>query len=249
MRKPLFLLILVGALVALIPPSAAGGTDPPSSSPMLGKWERLTTDYYNPAPETSFHEVRVFSRRADEWVSIYKHQYDPHLGLATPPAMASEIGEFRGVEVDLASVDCWIGPCPADMTFALKGTTVFNRLTDAPVVLPTYFVTTASGMAWWILEYDFPDFYGSLSCPWYPTFDDALAANPTYAFDCNYTDDFGADGVVDDVGISTEQNCTDGYDNNGDGLIDGDDEDCAVEPASTALPSGVGDLQGPPTIT
>jgi hypothetical protein len=244
MRKPFVLLVLAGALVGLAPPAAAG-IDPPSSSPIHGKWERLSPDFNTPAPENSLHEVRVFSRRADEWVSTFKHQYTPSLGQATPPAIKSSLGNFRGTEVDPTTLDCWIMDCPANMTFALSGTTTFERLTDAPSTLPTRFVTTASGMAWWIAEFDFsPDYYGTLACPWYPTFDEALAANPTYTFDCNYADDFGADGVIDDVGIATEQNCTDGYDNNGNGLIDGDDPDCAVEPASTALPGGLDEPQG-----
>jgi hypothetical protein len=129
----------------------------------------------------------------------------------------------------VGTLDCGLFGCPVeDTVYALTGESTFGRLSDEPFQHPTVFVTTESGLAWWIAEYDFPPFYyGIWACPWYPTFDEALAANPTYATDCIAMEDYSPlDGVADWQYMPVEQNCTDGYDNDGDGHVDADDPDC-----------------------
>ena len=64
------------------------------------------------------------------------------------------------------------------------------------------------------------------ACPWYSKFDEALSANPAFDLDCLATGDFPYDGVVDWENIPVERNCTDGYDNDGDGHVDSEDPDC-----------------------
>lgn len=223
MRRPFLLLILVGVLVAALAPAAAGSTDPPPSSPLLGKWERLS-----PYPNVA-HEVQVFRRTGDEWVSTYKWQNDPRLGQPKP--ISATLGDFRGVEVDVSTVDCSPSVCPADMTFAVSGTTTFLRLSDDPIPVPAQIVTTESGMAWWIaLNDQSPPLIYRVSCPWYPDFDAALAANPDFAdpdfaFDCFQAVEVA--GTLVYTFSPEEKNCADGYDNDGDGEIDEADPDCA----------------------
>ena len=221
MRRPLLLLVLVSALMALMSPAAARTNDPPPTSPLLGKWERLSP---NPG-EDPVHEVRVFRRTGDEWASTYKVQNDPRLSEPNPISIG--LGEFRGVEVDVATVDCSPSACPADITFAVSGTDTVLRLSEQPVLLPTQFVTTESGMAWWIvLDDESPDYIARLACPWYPDFDAALAANPDFAFDCFYAVEEPAGTPLFSL-FPEENNCTDGYDNDGDGPVDEADPDCA----------------------
>jgi hypothetical protein len=228
-KRSFLALMLCGVLLGASGASSASASDPPSAAPIHGKWERLSPDFYEPAPENSLHEVRVFHRAGDEWVSTFKHQHDPFLGTLTPPDMKGSLGDFRGVEVDVSTVDCWPGACPADMTFALSGYSTFGRLTDDPIVAPTYFVTTESGMAWWIVYWDYtPDFVVRASCPWYRDFDAAVAANPDFGWDCIEGVDEPIGGPIDFEFFPAEKNCTDIYDNDGDGLIDGADSDCSL---------------------
>lgn len=228
MRRPLLLLVLAGVLMAMMAPAAAGG-GPPSTSPIQGKWERLAPNDEVSDPELATHEVRVFRRMGDEWVSTFKLQNDPRLG--EPQPISDTIGDFRGVEADPATVDCGEYGClVSDITYALQGVSTFGLRGDDPFRVPTVFVTTESGMAWWIGEFDFrPSFpyYEVFACPWYSKFDEALSANPAFELDCVAKTDFPYDGVVDWENIPVEQNCTDGYDNDGDGHIDSEDPDCA----------------------
>ena len=224
MRRPFLLLLLVGVLVAALAPAAAGSTDPPASSPLLGKWERLS-----PSPNVA-HEVQVFRRTGDEWVSIYRWKNDPRLG--EPQPISATLGEFRGVEVDVSTVDCSPSACPANMTFALSGTWTVFRLSEEPIPVPVQVVTTESGMAWWIALGDFsPSLIYRVSCPWYTDFDAALAANPDFAnpdlaFDCFQAVEEPPGNLVYSFSPE-EKNCTDGYDNDGDGPVDEADPDCA----------------------
>lgn len=226
MKRPLLLLILVGVLVAMMAPGAAGG-GPPSASPIQGKWERLSPADFDPDPELAVHEVRVFHRTGDEWVSTYKVQNDPRLG--DPQRISDTLGDFRGVETDVAGLDCGLFGCLVEgIAYGLTGESTFGRLSDEPFQHPTVFVTTESGLAWWIGEYDFrPFYYGVWACPWYPSFDEALAANPTFATDCIAAEDYTDDGKADWQYGPVEQHCSDGYDNDGDGHVDSDDPDCS----------------------
>ena len=222
MRRPLLLIILVSVLMALMAPAAAGRGDPPSSSPIKGKWERLSYGD-DPTAEASFREVRVFRRMGDEWASTFKFQNDPRLG--EPQPISATLGDFRGVEVDVSTVDCSPSVCPADITFALDGTSTFDLRGEAWTV-PTQFVTTESGMAWWIALFGGDSaFTYRTSCPWYRDFDAALAANPDFTIDCIEAVEFPTGTPVYEF-FPTEKNCTDGYDNDGDGDVDLDDSDC-----------------------
>lgn len=227
MKRILIAVLVAGALLGAVAPAPTSAGYPPSEAPIKGKWERLAPDRDAPARENSLHEVRVFRRTADEWVSTYKFQHDPFLGTSTPARISETLGEFRGVEVDVSTVDCGSGVCPADMTFALSGHSTFLRLADDPVILPTDFVTTESGMAWWIAVFDFSPFaIVRTSCPWYRDFDAALAANPDFAYDCVLAVDDPIGGPIDVLILPEEKNCADTYDNDGDGHIDGADSDC-----------------------
>jgi hypothetical protein len=150
--------------------------------------------------------------------------------LGDPQPISEAQGDFRGVEADVGNLDCGLFGCLVqDITYALTGVSTFGKHSDDPFRHPTVFVTTESGLAWWIAEYNYPpSYYGIWACPWYPTFDEALAANPAFATDCIAIEDYyPVHGVPDWDYNPVEQNCTDAYDNDGDGYVDAADPDCS----------------------
>jgi hypothetical protein len=219
---------MAGALLGAVAPASAAAADPPSDEPIMGKWERLAPDWFAPAPENSFHEIRVFRRAGDEWVSTFKYQHDPFLGTLTPPDMRDQLGEFQGVEVDVSTVDCRPSVCPADIAFVLRGQSTFGRLTDDPIIAPTHFVITESGMAWWIVYLDFsPTTSLGRAARGTETSTQPSLRTQTSHWGCIEGVDEPIGGVIDFEFLPEEKNCTDSYDNDGDGDIDGDDPDCA----------------------
>jgi hypothetical protein len=219
--KRLFLLFtLLGALLLTMAPAGVAEADPSPKDPLFGTWERLSTL----GPTESLREARSFRERGDRgiWFGTHKTLPDPRLvGPVPTPAVTGSFSD--GAEVDVASLDCWGMGCPADAVFAVRGTVNWPELPSESV-----FLTTESGMMWMVSTRIEPSgAFAVWAAPWYPTFDEAFAANPEYGEDWMYVADDNNDGTFDFVYMPEEKNCTDGYDNDGDGYTDEEDSACA----------------------
>ena len=220
MKRPTVLLLVVAVVFVMIPIVASAG-EPPDKA-LLGKWHRFDIA----VPDNPSHEVRTFHRQGDEWVDLYRHQHDPKLGSPTPHD--PQLGDFRGHEVE--DVDCGLPDCPEGIVFAVEGLSTFAKQTEEPFLMPMVMAATESGVLWWIADFLWESPFGPMrvffQCPWYRDFDAALAANPDVEEDCRWFDDYGPDGTVDDFYLPDERNCGDLFDNDGDGDVDGADDDC-----------------------
>lgn len=217
--KRLFLLLgLVGALLLALAPAGLAEADQRPKDPLFGTWERLSP---SGQAETSLREARSFRERGHRgiWFGTHKALPDPRVGLLP----RGDGGALRdGVEVDVTSLDCWGMGCPADAVFAVRGIVTWPEFPSESV-----FLTTESGVMWMVSTRIEPSgAFAVWAAPWYPTFDEAFAANPEYGEDWMYVADDDNDGDFDFVVMPEERNCTDGYDNDGDGYTDAEDSDC-----------------------
>lgn len=153
---------LAGVLVLAAPASAA--------PPNLEQWHRLNPETPESAPE---HE-QLHCLPGLQWVCRYDKLPEPGLGFNWDRT----IGMFHGRIVGLDPADCpgWLTEvCEAtdravvgSITYAVDEGGAFRTghallFTDDPDLAPLY--------VWW--------FNVGFACPWYDSFDDALAANPT----------------------------------------------------------------------
>ena len=157
------LLALFGVLVLVTPVSAA--------PPGLETWHRVNPESPDSAPE---HE-RLQCLPGVQWVCRYDKIPEPELEFNWDRT----IGMFHGREFELNADDCpeWLTDvCEATdravggwITYVLDDGGAFKTghallFTDDPNLAPLY--------VWW---FDF-----GFACPWYESFGDARAANPTF---------------------------------------------------------------------
>ena len=146
---------------------AANAQGPPG---LVGVWDRLNPDLENPTPE---HEVLRCGGNA-AWQCIYDKHPEPALGFSQPAD--GTFGLFRGEDVTLK----W--SCPAifgemcDTTAFVVGGVMTYRYPDGSSLdlnQDLVLVDQEGDQVLWVYWVDF-----SFACPWYPTFDQALWANP-----------------------------------------------------------------------
>jgi hypothetical protein len=158
-------LAVMALLVITAAPAVAGNKS--------SEWNRL-----NPggSQATSGHE-RLTCREADQSWSC---DYDivPESGFTWGP----DTGTFTGANVTRHwTCPEWFGEVCAHVVAVYAGIAVFHHPVDHPSIFrQEYVVTNINGEA--ILFVHFVDF--GFACPWFRTFAEALAANPTYDFDC-----------------------------------------------------------------
>jgi hypothetical protein len=169
-RKPLYIFIVI-SLIAL---SLIAAYKPAKGQPgIAGRWDRL-----NPGvpPE---HEVMSCGGNAN-WYCTYDKHPEPGLGFVNPPD--STFGRFRGEDITSEwTCPAWFpyGICD-NTTFVASGVMIFNRgelVVDEQLIL----VENEGSQILYVYWVD------QFVCPWYRTFDEALAANPEAAMDCLFT--------------------------------------------------------------
>jgi hypothetical protein len=158
-------LAVIALLVAATMPAVART---PSS-----EWHRL-----NPggSQATSGHERLTCREAAPDWSCDYDNV--PDSGYA----WSSSTGTFTGANVT-SHWTCpeWFGQVCLHVVAVYKGEGVFHPEGDRPSTFRhEYVVTNINGQE--ILFVHFVDF--GFACPWFRTFAEGLAANPTYDFDC-----------------------------------------------------------------
>ena len=160
-------LAIVGSLANS---TAADASAPPSGQPgQHTQWHRLNPDQSNPAPE---HE-RLTCLQGRGWSCHYDKVPEPSLNFHWD----STEGDFHGGDVTKS----WTCPdsFPADIcqsvTQVARGTTVFRDADGSTFAALQELIVTSGGgtQVLWVRWVRF-----GFACPWFPTFDQALAANP-----------------------------------------------------------------------
>lgn len=138
---------------------------------LVGVWDRLNPDQGNPSPE---HEVLRCGGN-DFWHCIYDKHPEPRLGFQQPSDSTS--GLFLGKEI----TSQWNSPgwFPNDITenytFVVGGAMTYTYPDGSIATInQDLIVTNMDGQA--ILYVFWSDM--NFACPWFRSFDEALAANP-----------------------------------------------------------------------
>ena len=158
MKRVWLLFALVVLLVAGLAVPAASAASPPRST-----WHRLNPDQNNPAPE---HE-RLRCIEGTVWVCRYDKVPEPALNFF----LDRTTGQFVGRDIT-ASWTCpeWFPECAA-VTRVVEGTVTYRPEGGHPFKILTDLVFLGDEVlyVYWV------DFF---ACPWFSTFEAALAANP-----------------------------------------------------------------------
>ena len=151
----------------------------PVEEPLFGIWHRIAA---GGDAAHSEHTVWNFHIQGSTWVGRYDKRPEPGLGFRTPPE--GDFGDFTGV--DAANFVCQPAfpfyPCQ-DVVAVVEGTVHYQLpgVFSFEVLEQEIVLRDASGheVLWeyWVQP-------GNFACPWYRTFDEALANNPTFRQDC-----------------------------------------------------------------
>ena len=166
--KRVAVFVLVGSALALASWSVSADVVPSVEAPLFGMWNRLNANVE--------HEVMHFWVEGSTWAGRYDKHPEPGLGFPNPPEGTS--GDFRGA--DATNFVCEptfpFYPCQ-NVVKVVEGTTQYKPPRGSPFeVLERHIVVReANGQEvmwqYWVRP-------GNLICPWYRSFDEALAAKP-----------------------------------------------------------------------
>lgn len=152
---------------------------PPPKEPAFGKWHRLNPRLDGVSPE---HQVLHLRRPAGTWEGTIDKHPEPDLGFENPPL--GDRVNFSGLEItnseQVACLDGFPFDCPDGVTQALDGTSVVVLPPEGErYTFPTQWIVGAGKVLWNVLLFSkaFPG-APNVACPWFRTFDEALAANP-----------------------------------------------------------------------
>jgi hypothetical protein len=175
--RAVLLLILLATLASIR--TASGST----TAPLSGEWNRLSVDRSHPAPEHELLRCIQTNGTASLWLCRYRKAPEPALNLT----WNNNFGVFAGSDV----TSTWT--CPAwfaadicaNAVEVVEGTMTF---TDPDTHQPPFSVlidlVVVQGTAGERLYNYWVDRF---VCPWFRSFDEALAANPiALPFDGNF---------------------------------------------------------------
>ena len=141
--------------------------------PLNGFWHRLNT--YSTLPQ---HQV-IECRGLENWTCIFFDQAEPELGFEHTDLT----GQFNGKVISEWDCPSWFPPAICDnVAFVVSGKTSFKSSALNWVSEIEYIITEVNGQQ---ILYEY--WVDRFTCPWFPTFEEALAANPSpYSLDCVY---------------------------------------------------------------
>jgi hypothetical protein len=182
------LLTIIGVLAVMSLSFQMPAAPEPGAVSLVGAWDRLNPNQGNPSPE---HEVLRCGGNAGVFCVYDKHP-EPLLNFVNPPD--STMGFFRGQGVT-ASWSCSAG-FPSEVceniAFVASGEATYYAPDGSQQVLSEdLVVSSVHGQS--VLYMYFKDW--GVACPWFRSFDAALAANP-FPLPYNGTDGPGQDCIA-----------------------------------------------------
>ena len=140
----------------------------PGRPALTGTWDRLNP-YHDPSPE---HEVLMCGGLA-MWHCVYDKHPEPKLAFEHPPDATS--GSFWGEDVTLEwTCPTWFPPYLCNnVTFVAGGVMHFRQSDGSDLVVDQELIVTSTDGQQILYVYWVDQFF----CPWYSSFDEALAAN------------------------------------------------------------------------
>ena len=164
-------------LATLVPLMAAVPASAGLSAPLAGEWNRLSVDQSNPAPE---HELLRCVQNdgaqpasADNWLCRYSKRPEPGLNFY----WNNRQGFFSGRDITATwACPTWFAStiC-SNVVQVVEGTMTFTQPSvDFSFAVLEDLVVTQSGTHQTLYAY----WVGLFYCPWFRTFDEAVAANP-----------------------------------------------------------------------
>jgi hypothetical protein len=175
MLKRSLLVVALACLLALAV-TFPGGAD--VSAPLSGQWNRLSVDRSHPAPEHELLSCAQNSRAqagtsSNTWFCHYSKRPEPTLNFF----WNNNQGFFSGQDVTATwSCPAWFptGICP-NVVQVVEGTmTFFQPSLHPPFPVLQDLVVTQNGTRQALHVY----WVNLFVCPWFRTFDEAIAANP-----------------------------------------------------------------------
>jgi hypothetical protein len=149
---------------------------PPVEQPLFDEWNRLNVGATGGNPAIAEHEVMHFWVEGNTWAGRYDKHPEPGLGFPNPPDRT--YGIFTGA--DATSFVCHptfpFYPCQ-NVVEVVEGTTRYYPPNRPPFEVHEQDIVLrdANGHEVMWLYWVNP---GNFVCPWFRTFDEALAANP-----------------------------------------------------------------------
>lgn len=161
------------AILTLVTACFVGGTavaSPAVVLPQNSVWHRLDMDHSNPAPE----QERLSCSRGLTWQCHYDKVPEPALAFWWDTTS----GDFTGQDVTRTWTcpDWFPASICTNVTTVVAGTMSITRADGISFSGPFDLVLARSGSDAQVLHVYWPVF--GFTCPWYRTFDEALAANP-----------------------------------------------------------------------
>jgi hypothetical protein len=172
--KKITLIILVLFILSFSTPAGATG-----QTTLAGRWDRFNSS----TPPIAIPEHETLSCGGHQtWHCRYDKQPEPKLGYVQPPDAA--YGLFTGQDV----TSTWICPewSPSkicdNVTYAVEGSIDYYRFDDLVLSTDGALVVTEINGEQVLYFYWINSSRGTFACPWYRSFDAALAAPA----DCDY---------------------------------------------------------------
>ena len=167
--------VLVTAFVLLLMIAVTSSAEAAGRRSLVGRWHRL-----NPGQPPEHETLNCGGKEV--WRCRYDKHPEPNLGYAQPPD--ATFGFFKGADITSSWVcpDWFPAEICANAIYVVAGEMVFTLPDGTSFSVNEELIVTESGgeeilYVYWVDQFE---------CPWFRSFDEALAANPTGVMDCTF---------------------------------------------------------------